>query len=478
MGGKRHRHFQIAAFACLLSVLALAPDASAQRTNLKPGMNAYSPQQDIELGRRAAQEVRQKMPMCNDPQVDAYLTKVGHRLIEHLNSRGVDYPWEFHCVNDKAVNAFALPGGFVFINRGTIEAADNEAQLAGVMAHELSHVALRHGTNQATKAQYAQLGAGIVGAAGSIFGAAAGAAAAGAGQFTFGSVLLHNSRGAETQADVMGTQVLYDSGYDPRAMAAFFENLNAQAETSKAPPEFFSDHPNPDHRIERVEAEIRRLGGAPEGAQKNSAEFEAIKREVMALPAPPKVTPVSPSKSTGSGAGGVDSPTDIPKPEDPSPNLTRMDYGKTTLSYPGNWKSYSKKGALALIPAGGVVDSGNGQGALAWGMIGGSSPVKGKNTSSADLLRDSTQKLLEALQKENEGMEAVAPLVEFTVGGLPALSTYMRNDSPAGGTEKDWVVTVIGQGSFYYYVFVAPEADYPRFQSTFEGIVYSVQFQK
>jgi beta-barrel assembly-enhancing protease len=206
MGGERQRHFQIAAFACLLAVLALAPDASAQRTNLKPGMNAYSPQQDIELGRRAAQEVEQKMPMCNDTQVDAYLTKIGHRLIEHLNSRGIDYPWEFHCVNDKAINAFALPGGFVFINRGAIEAADNEAQLAGVMAHELSHVALRHGTNQATKAQYAQLGAGIVGAAGSIFGGAAGAAAAGAGQFTFGSVLLHNSRGAETQADVMGTR--------------------------------------------------------------------------------------------------------------------------------------------------------------------------------------------------------------------------------------------------------------------------------
>ena len=262
-----------------------APDASAQRTSIKPGINSFSPQQDIQLGRHAAAEVEQKLPMCNDPKVDAYLTKVGQRLVEHLNTRGIDYPWEFHCVNDKAINAFALPGGFVFINRGAIEAADSEAQLAGVMAHELSHVALRHGTNQATKAQYAQLGAGIMGAAGSLFGGAAGAAAAGAGNLTFGSVLLHYSRGAETQADVMGTQVLYDSGYDPRAMAAFFENLNASAE-SKGPPEFFSDHPNPDHRIERVETEIRKLGGVPEGAQKDSAEFEAIKREVAALPAP------------------------------------------------------------------------------------------------------------------------------------------------------------------------------------------------
>jgi beta-barrel assembly-enhancing protease len=467
---------RIAVFACLFVAFSFAPSAFPQRTNLKPGMNAYTPQQDIELGRKAALEVEQKMPMCNDPKVDAYLTKLGQRLTEHLNTRGIDYPWEFHCVNDKAINAFALPGGFVFINRGAIEAADNEAQLAGVMAHELSHVALRHGTNQATKAQYAQLGAGIVGAAGGIFGGAVGAAAAGAGQFTFGSVLLHNSRGAETQADVMGTQVLYDSGYDPRAMAGFFENLNATAEKTKAPPEFFSDHPNPDHRIERVEAEIRKLGGAPEGAIKDSPEFEAIKREVMALPPPPKVKP-APAKSNPDGLGGRNTPAGIPKPLDPSHDLTRMTYGKTVLSYPADWKSYNKKNTLALIPQGGVVDSGNGQGALAWGMIGGSSPVKGKDYS-ADVLRDSTQKLLDALQKENEGMEVAEPPAQFTVGGLPALSTYMRNDSPAGGAEKDWVVTVIGQASFYYYVFVAPEADYQRFKPAFENIVYSVHFQK
>jgi Zn-dependent protease with chaperone function len=474
MHGKRS--LEPAIFASALFVfLALAPSASAQRTMLKPGINSFTSQQDIELGRRAAKEVEQRMPMCNDPKVDAYLTKLGQRLIEHLNTRGIDYPWEFHCVNDKAINAFALPGGFVFINRGAIEAADNEAQLAGVMAHELSHVALRHGTNQATKAQYAQLGAGILGAAGGIFGGAAGAAAAGAGQFTFGSVLLHNSRGAETQADVMGTQVLYDSGYDPRAMAAFFENLNAAAEKTKAPPEFFSDHPNPDHRIERVEAEIRKLGGAPEGAQKDSAEFQAIKREVMALPAPSKAKPVGP-KSGSTGARGVNAPVSIPKPEDPSHDLTRFRFGKTTLAYPTNWKSYDKKNTMALIPAGGVVDSGNGQGALAWGVLGGSSSVKGKTTS--DTLHDSTQKLLDALQKENEQMEIDTPPADYTVDGYPALSTYLHNDSPAGSKEKDWVVSVIGPGGFYYYVFVAPEADFPRFQPAFEDIINSVEFQK
>ncbi len=460
--------------AITFALLLLPSNAFADRTKLKPGVNAFTPQQDIQLGRKAAHEVEQKLPLCNDPKVDAYLTKLGQRLIAHLTTRGIDYPWEFHCVHDKAVNAFALPGGFVFINRGTIEAADNEAQLAAVMAHELSHVALRHGTNQATKAQYAELGAGIMGAAGGIFGGAAGAAAAGAGQFTFGSVLLHNSRGAETQADVMGTQVLYDAGFDPRAMAAFFENLNAPAAGGTAPPEFFSDHPNPDHRIERVDTEIQKLGGAPEGAEKDSPEFEAIKREVMALPAPVKPKPTTNSRS--SGAGEVDAPVDIPKPPDPSPDVTRLRYLKASLAYPINWRNYTRKNSVVVVPVGGIVDAGNGQGILAWGVIGGIAQVKGKG--SPETLRDETQKVIAVLQKENESMEADKPSVDTTVDGRPALSTYLHNDSPAGGPETDWLVTVIAPHGLYYYVFVSPNEDFPRFQPAFQQILTSVQFEQ
>ena len=209
----------------------------------------------------------------------------------------MQYPFEFHCVNDKAINAFALPGGYVFINRGAIEVADNEAQLAGVMAHELSHVALRHGTNQATKAQAAQ---GFLGIASGIFGGSTGGALlTELGAFAAGGVLLRYSRSAESQADVMGTQVLYDSGYDPRAMAQFFEKLEAETK-GKNPPEFFSDHPNPEHRVERVDEEIEKLGGLPPNPKRDSSEFEAIKREVLALPVAKKLPPGAPG-ATGAG---------------------------------------------------------------------------------------------------------------------------------------------------------------------------------
>ena len=126
----RSRNIALMASLCLL----LAPSSRAQRTQLKAGWNFYSPQDDIQLGKRVAVDAERQLPSCNAPKVEAYLTELGRKLIAKLPTGGVEYPWEFHCVNDKGINAFALPGGYVFVNRGAIEVSDNEAQLAGVMA--------------------------------------------------------------------------------------------------------------------------------------------------------------------------------------------------------------------------------------------------------------------------------------------------------------------------------------------------------
>jgi len=447
--------------------LAAAPGAHAQRTQLKPGMNAFSPQQDITMGAKYAAEVQKQSPLCNDPKVDAYLTKLGMRLVDHLNTFGVKYPWEFHCVNDKAINAFALPGGYVFINRGAIEAADYEAELAAVMAHELSHVALRHGTNQATKAQYAQLGSGIAGIAGSIFGGVAGAAVAGAGEFAAGSVLLKYSRGAETQADVMGTQVLYDSGFDPRAMAAFFEKLNGSA----APPEFFSDHPNPENRVERVSEEIRKLGGVPPNAEKDSPEFEAVKKEVMALPLAAKAKPGASTARSLPKAGTV-------KVLPPSKNYVGLDIGVATVKYPDNWNKYGDGKEVTLAPDGGVVDGGRGQAELAYGVTISIAKLEGNPPAGQDALQAATQKLITSMEEENADLRITRDPKPVTLNGERALSIYFTNDSPNGGQETDWLLTVMRPEGLVYFVCVAPREDYNAFNEAFTNVLDSVRFKR
>ncbi len=270
--------------ASLLVVLTLAGVSStwAARTQLKPGWNMFSPQQDIEMGQQVSRDAEQKLQLLNDARVDNYLNNLGRSLAG--KAPGERYPYQFKCVNDRSINAFALPGGFVYVNRGLIEAADNEAQLAGVIAHETSHVALRHGSNQASKASVAKAPLGIL--SGVLGSNSVGAALAqlGAG-FATDSILLKYSRTDESQADIMGTQILFDSGYDPRAMAQFFTKIQAENKGGQ-PLEFFSSHPNPDHRIERVDQEIGMLGGARRDSKIDSPAFQDIKRSLLSRSAP------------------------------------------------------------------------------------------------------------------------------------------------------------------------------------------------
>jgi Zn-dependent protease with chaperone function len=458
--GKARLAFAGVSLLCLFLLLAAA--ASAQRTALKPGWNMFTPQQDIEVGKRAAVDAEKQLPLCNAPKVDAYLTELGARLAAKLPTGGVQYPFEFHCVNDKAINAFALPGGYVFINRGAIEVADNEAQLAAVMAHELSHVALRHGTNQATKAQAAE---GFLGIAGGIFGGSAGGALlTQLGAFAAGGVLLRYSRSAESQADVMGTQVLYDSGYDPRAMAQFFEKLEAETK-GKNPPEFLSDHPNPEHRLERVDEEIDKLGGVSPNAKRDSTEFEAIKREVLALPVVKKPVP-----------GAAVAPK---TPVLPSAKFELYQGNAYTLKYPDNWKKYpdNNGSGASFAPDGGVVDDGSGHAALAYGLIVSVTPAAG-DPNDWDALNNATQLLIQELQKSNPNMKITRQSERVRLNGQPGLATYLSNDSPAGGPETDWLITTLRPEGLASFVCVAPESAYEKYDKTFNAILDSVRFQK
>lgn len=247
--------------AALIMVLAASATVLVAQSEIKLPKNRYTPQQDVELGREAAAEVRKQYPIIENEKISRYLTKLGDRLVAAAPAelKQPVYEYSFTPVNVKEINAFALPGGPMFVNRGMFDAADSEGEVVGVMAHELSHVLLRHGTANASKAQnpWLQLGqlAGAVG--GAVVGGAAGSAIAQTSQFGLGTLLLRYSRDFEKQADLLGAQIMARAGYDPRRMADMFDTLAQQ--NGGGGIEFLSDHPDPGNRRAAILQEARSL---------------------------------------------------------------------------------------------------------------------------------------------------------------------------------------------------------------------------
>lgn len=270
----------IVVIVCLLTVPAAI--YGVREIRFKPGFNLYTPAQDVQEGRAAAAQIEKTTPMLRDQEVLRYVNDLGKRLASFAPNDLPVYAWQFRVVNTNDINAFALPGGFIFVNRGTIAAAQDEAQLAGVIAHETGHVVMRHGTHQASVKSLASLPLAIFGVATGSSGAMnvlrAGLA------FGLNSAFLKNSRDMESQADEVGTYILYHAGYDPRAMAQFFEIL--QQKYPQQAIQFLSDHPNPGNRIANVNQEIPLLGPARHGMT-DTPEFERIKKRIESLPPPP-----------------------------------------------------------------------------------------------------------------------------------------------------------------------------------------------
>ena len=446
-----------------ISVLAFSPVAPAvwaDRTSLKPGVNVFTPDQDIQLGQQTASQAEKQLRMLNDSKVDDYLNNLGKRLAAH--APGYKYPYQYKCVNDMAINAFALPGGYIYINRGAIEAADTEAQLAGVMAHETSHVALRHGTNQATKAQLTSVPFAILG--GIVGGDSAGGLLAQlAGNFSLNSILLKYSRTDESQADVMGTQILYDTGYDPRAMAQFFEKLNAETK-GKQPAQFFSDHPNPSNRVERVDQEVDMLGGPPANYKSDSPEFKQVHSYIRSLPQPPKSKPAGASTNSG-------------KPEPPSAHLNGFQNDVLELRYPDNWKSNSSGSTFALMPPGGVVQDNKGQSALAYGVIFNEFQPRSDSSNRVGI-EEASDQLVASLRQSNPNLREIGNRRQMRVDNAGALSAYFANGSPVGGNEKDWLVTIERPEGLVFFICVAPENDFDSYDAAFQSVINSVRFRR
>jgi hypothetical protein len=448
------RHVAVLVAAALLC----APLVYAARTKLKPGWNLYSPQQDVEVGRGAAGEAEKQLPLLNDARVDRYVDALGKSLA--ARAPGEKYPYQFKVVNEKSINAFALPGGFIYVHRGVIESSDNEAQLAGVIGHEIGHVALRHGTNQASKAQLAQ---GLLALGGAAAGGGMGGALAQVGGTLFAQgVLLKYGRDAEKQSDLIGTQLLYDLGYDPRAMAQFFEKMEGESK-GKRPPEILSSHPNPGNRMRGVMSEIEKLGPYAKNPKTDSAEFRAIKAYMKGLPA-------SKPGATGSGAGsGPAGP-----PAAPSTKLVPFENRNLRLQHPENWQASARDDQASFLPAGGVVKNAQGNDSLAYGVV----LDLFKPQSAPATHEQANDALIAELQRMDPNMKAYKRTEAVRVGPdrLRGLSTLMINESATGGRELNWLVSVAGSAGLHYFLFVVPEKEAATYNPAFQAMLDSVRF--
>jgi beta-barrel assembly-enhancing protease len=245
---------------------------------------APSLQEEVQMGRQYAAEINQQLPIVQDAAIHRYINELGGRIANVADPRGIQYT--FYVVNSDVVNAFAVPGGFIYINRGLIDRAENMSELAGVLGHEVAHVVARHGVDQMVRMQRAELGVAL----GSILlGQPSGAAAAGV-QVAGGLYFARHSREAEHEADYLAVQYLPQAGIDPSGIVTFFGKLLAEQQRQpSAVEQWFSTHPLTQERVESTRAAIQELpAGQRQGLTTNTQAFQQFQARVRQLPAAPR----------------------------------------------------------------------------------------------------------------------------------------------------------------------------------------------
>ncbi len=459
------------AVSVVLALSLALPAAAAQRSGVpfpQPGgFNLFSRDQDVQLGLQAEQEVNRQMPVLPESSpVTQYVQRLGRKLVAQLPDNA--YQFTFHVVQQKDINAFALPGGPIYVNLGTIQAADNEAQLAGVLAHEASHVYMRHSTRQASKAVLAQVPLALVG--GMVGGGIMGQLAQLGISFGVGSMFMKYSRDAESQADDVGARILYQAGYNPVEMANFFQKLESTG--GARGPQFLSDHPNPGNREAAIRKEVASFP-AKSFQGDSSSEFARAKQEaggIKAYSAQEIAARAQQGQSGQAGAMSAPSRSDVI----PSGSLRALQHSAFTVSYPSNWQvSGTESSAVTIAPAAGIT-----QGAIAYGvMINGYSPERSRS------LDDATHELINAIRQANPDLRVIGQGENITVNGVPGKSVDLIGASPIqeGGKavrERDWLVAMQGRnGSIIYLVFISPDRDFTQLRPTFEEMLRSFRLR-
>jgi hypothetical protein len=452
------------AAATLALAILTTPLAAIAQTRIKAPGNKYKVQEDVKIGREASLEVEKTFPLVNDAQAARYVESVGQKLVDSIPAQfqHSEFNYTFKIVNARDINAFALPGGPMYVNRGMIEAARNEGEMAGVMAHEISHVALRHGTAQATKQSnpLAQLGAiGLI-LGGAIIGGQTGAQL---GQMVVAGYFLRYSREYETQADTLGAQILANAGYDPMDLANMFKTIEAENKGNN-PPEWLSSHPNPANRYENInrESQLLRVSSNP---IKNTAQFESVQSKLKRMPKAQTMKEIEQKAKTSQ------SPTMNGKYEAnvalPSTQTRSYSSGNwVRLNVPNNWQQFPSDTEVWFAPQGAYGKDGITHGTL----IG---IYRGQSQNLSEATEDYIAGVLEA----NTYLRKRTNYTQTTLSGRQAYATVLAGRSPiTNKTEISTVYTVmLGNGDLFYVITVVPENEEGSYYSAFRTMIRSIR---
>lgn len=448
----------------LIWAMLLIPIAAIAQTRIAMPKNKYRIEQDVEVGRKSAAEVEQQMPVLNDYETTRYIQNVGQRLVNAIPAefQHPEFQYTFKVINASDINAFALPGGPMYVNRGMIEAAKNEGEMAGVMAHEISHVALRHGTAGATKQGGIGTQLGVIGMilGGAILGGEAGAQL---GMLGAQAWLTKYSREYETQADILGSQIMARAGYDPRDLANMFQTIARQSNGQRAP-QWLSSHPDPGNRYNNINREAQMLRVSPEPIKVTQGFRDAQAKMRTYGPAPTMAQIEQNAKRGGTTAqnptaGGTYSRS-VPYP---SRRLTEFSQNGVYIVMPDNWRSFQTQDTMIFAPEGAYGSQG-----ITHGLLLGVGQSSGNFSNDANnlaqqLARDNGYQLGRGYRTTLNGTNALA----YTMSGV----SNVRNETESAVL----YIAPMQSNRLLYVVTVAPQREVSAYNSLFQRMVGSLQ---
>jgi beta-barrel assembly-enhancing protease len=456
----------------LILPLAAHPQKTPKQADVKVQRTSLSRDQETQLGKQFAGQVEREMEVVHNAQVEKWLNQIGQNLAKTPQANA--YPYYFKLVNDDSINAFALPGGPMYVHTGLLKAADSEGEVAGVLAHEMSHVALRHSAAQIGKQQ-------TYGALFQIVGLAAGTlttdqngqcglvcqitqAGTSLGE---NSLLMKFSRGYEHDADLNGARMMSSAGYDPIQLPQFFEKLVKTQGTAAEPKGlalWMASHPATGSRIQYVSDDIKFY---PQGSYKaNTGDFAKVKKIIARVP-PPKPQPGKLIQAKQGATGRMNLPAGM------------KDYPANgfSMGFPNAWQAGQAEpgGSLYMVPQGGVAKGQNGGVELINGaMIDYYVPQAGASTANLDA---STKEFLDGLQKGDPNLKADKPQ-RVQVGNKTALKTRLTTKTSVQ-QDPDQVVylyTVARESGLWYSALAGQKSKMTDLEPTFTQMINSVQF--